>query len=45
MNKWVFLDVTIAFLFMQIDCNRDNQIDWDDFSTYMLMRAEGEKVK
>ncbi|KAJ3319916.1 hypothetical protein HDV06_005815 [Boothiomyces sp. JEL0866] len=30
-------------MFMKIDANTDNQIDWDDFSTYMLLRAEGQK--
>lgn len=30
-------------LFMQIDSNTDNEIDWNDFSAFMLMRAEGKK--
>ncbi|KAI8898271.1 WD40-repeat-containing domain protein [Globomyces pollinis-pini] len=30
-------------MFMKIDSNTDNLIDWDDFSTYMLLRAEGQK--
>ncbi|KAJ3311082.1 WD40 repeat domain 95 [Boothiomyces sp. JEL0838] len=30
-------------MFMKIDANTDNHIDWDDFSTYMLLRAEGQK--
>ena len=34
----------MTILFMQIDANTDNQIDWNDFSTYMLMRADGRKT-
>jgi hypothetical protein len=29
-------------LFMKIDANTDNAVDWDEFSTFMLLRAEGE---
>ncbi|KAJ3274070.1 hypothetical protein HDV01_003563 [Terramyces sp. JEL0728] len=36
-------DDQMTAIFMKIDANTDNQIDWDDFSTYMLLRAEGEK--
>jgi Ca2+-binding EF-hand superfamily protein len=31
-------------LFMQMDANTDNLIDWNDFSTFMLMRAQGRKA-
>lgn len=36
-------DEQLNHLFMKIDANTDNYIDWDDFSTFMLMRAEGQK--
>ncbi|KAJ3044600.1 hypothetical protein HDV00_001526 [Rhizophlyctis rosea] len=29
-------------LFMKIDANTDDAIDWDEFSTFMLLRAEGQ---
>lgn len=31
-------------LFLKIDTDLDGIISWDDFSSYMLLRAEGEKV-
>ncbi|KAL2912296.1 hypothetical protein HK105_208211 [Polyrhizophydium stewartii] len=37
-------DEQMSILFMKIDANTDNAIDWDDFSTYMLLRAEGQKL-
>ncbi|EGF77863.1 hypothetical protein BATDEDRAFT_27169 [Batrachochytrium dendrobatidis JAM81] len=37
-------DEQMSILFMKIDANTDNEIDWDDFSTYMLLRAEGQKL-
>ncbi|KAJ3325279.1 hypothetical protein HDU76_013215 [Blyttiomyces sp. JEL0837] len=30
----------MKLLFMQIDANTDNTVDWDEFSTFMLLRAE-----
>lgn len=30
----------IARLFMQIDANSDGGIDWNEFSTYMLMESQ-----
>ncbi|KAI8610964.1 hypothetical protein BC830DRAFT_1143331 [Chytriomyces sp. MP71] len=30
----------MALLFMKIDANTDNAIDWEEFSTFMLLRAE-----
>ncbi|KAI8804253.1 WD40-repeat-containing domain protein, partial [Cladochytrium replicatum] len=32
----------MGLLFMKIDANTDGSIDWDEFSTYMLLRAEGQ---
>jgi hypothetical protein len=37
-------DDQLEQLFMKIDVNTDNLIDWDDFSSYMLLRAEGKKA-
>ncbi|KAJ1340618.1 hypothetical protein BSLG_004712 [Batrachochytrium salamandrivorans] len=34
----------LSILFMKIDANTDNAIDWEDFSTYMLLYAEGKKL-
>ncbi|KAI8844168.1 WD40-repeat-containing domain protein [Chytridium lagenaria] len=31
-------------LFMKIDANTDNEVDWDEFSTFMLLRAERQSV-
>lgn len=31
-------------LFMQIDVDLDGMIDWDDFSSYLLLRSEGQKL-
>lgn len=36
-------DRQMTILFMQIDSNTDGEIDWNDFSTYMLLRAQGAK--
>ncbi|KAJ3417383.1 hypothetical protein HDV05_004848 [Chytridiales sp. JEL 0842] len=33
-------EAQISLLFMQIDANTDNTVDWDEFSTFMLLRAE-----
>jgi hypothetical protein len=30
----------MSLLFMQIDANTDNTVDWEEFSTFMLLRAE-----
>ncbi|KAJ3082879.1 EF-hand calcium binding domain 8, partial [Rhizoclosmatium hyalinum] len=30
----------MGLLFMKIDANTDNAVDWDEFSTFMLLRAE-----
>ncbi|KAJ1533653.1 EF-hand calcium binding domain 8, partial [Nowakowskiella sp. JEL0078] len=35
-------DEQMMILFMKIDANTDNSIDWDEFSTFMLLRAEGQ---
>jgi WD40 repeat protein len=32
----------MKILFMKIDANTDDLVDWDDFSTFMLLRAQGE---
>ncbi|KAJ3130047.1 hypothetical protein HK098_006759 [Nowakowskiella sp. JEL0407] len=32
----------MMILFMKIDANTDNSIDWEEFSTFMLLRAEGQ---
>ena len=34
----------MLILFNKIDANTDNLIDWDDFSEFMLLRAEGQKI-
>jgi hypothetical protein len=31
-------------MFNKIDTNTDDLIDWDDFSEFMLLRAEGQKL-
>ncbi|TPX70972.1 hypothetical protein CcCBS67573_g06381 [Chytriomyces confervae] len=33
-------DEQMALLFMKIDANTDNAIDWEEFSAFMLLRAE-----
>ena len=33
-------DEQMRLLFLQIDANTDNHVDWDEFSTFMLVRAE-----
>ncbi|KAJ3045801.1 WD40 repeat domain 95, partial [Rhizophlyctis rosea] len=35
-------DEQMDVLFMKIDANTDDAIDWDEFSTFMLLRAEGQ---
>ena len=30
----------MGLLFMQIDANTDNEVDWDEFSTFILLREE-----
>ncbi|KAI9330378.1 WD40-repeat-containing domain protein [Zopfochytrium polystomum] len=30
----------MGLLFMQVDANTDNAVDWEEFSTFMLLRAE-----
>jgi hypothetical protein len=30
----------MGLLFMQVDANTDNRVDWDEFSSFMLLRAE-----
>ena len=34
----------MSILFMQIDADANQGIDWDEFSTYMLLRAEGQSM-
>ncbi|KAJ3094945.1 hypothetical protein HDU97_007427 [Phlyctochytrium planicorne] len=34
----------MAQLFMKIDANTDNTVDWDEFSTFMLLRAERQSM-
>ena len=34
----------MQMLFMKIDINSDDLISWDDFSSYMLLRSEGQKL-
>ncbi|TPX34347.1 hypothetical protein SmJEL517_g02962 [Synchytrium microbalum] len=34
----------MSVLFMQIDADANQGIDWDEFSTYMLLRAEGQSM-
>jgi hypothetical protein len=33
----------LTLLFMKIDANCDDLINWDEFSSYILMRSEGQK--
>ncbi|KAJ3279292.1 hypothetical protein HK104_001582, partial [Borealophlyctis nickersoniae] len=35
-------DEQMDLLFMKIDANTDDAIDWDEFSTFMLLRAQGQ---
>ena len=34
----------MRYLFNKIDVDTDGYIDWDDFSDYMLLRAQGKKL-
>lgn len=36
-------DAQMDSLFLKIDTDLNNSINWDDFSTFMLLRAEGQK--
>ncbi|KAI8818235.1 WD40-repeat-containing domain protein, partial [Fimicolochytrium jonesii] len=35
-------DNQMGLLFCQVDANMDEAVDWDEFSTFMLLRAEGQ---
>ncbi|KAJ3372786.1 EF-hand calcium binding domain 8 [Kappamyces sp. JEL0680] len=37
-------DEQMMLLFMKIDINSDDRINWDDFSSYMLLQSEGQKL-
>ncbi|TPX66139.1 hypothetical protein SpCBS45565_g04625 [Spizellomyces sp. 'palustris'] len=37
-------DDQMSILFMKVDANMDEAVDWDEFSTFMLLRAEGQSV-
>ncbi|KAI8912193.1 WD40-repeat-containing domain protein [Powellomyces hirtus] len=37
-------DTQMSLLFCQVDANMDEAVDWDEFSTFMLLRAEGQSI-
>ncbi|KAJ3174490.1 hypothetical protein HDU87_007183 [Geranomyces variabilis] len=37
-------DTQMGLLFCQVDANMDEAVDWDEFSTFMLLRAEGQSI-
>jgi Ca2+-binding EF-hand superfamily protein len=42
-ENMLFNAAQMESLFMKIDTDLNGIISWDDFSNYMLLRAEGEK--
>ncbi|KAI9099891.1 WD40-repeat-containing domain protein [Phlyctochytrium arcticum] len=37
-------DEQMSVLFMKVDANMDEAVDWDEFSTFMLLRAQGQTM-